>query len=233
MDKENLEIFLDNLERLKVDVINSINYKRVPAVLLNRAVEKSADYVEKNMPEAIIFTASNKTEMWNCAISKLTLKGHIAEFGVFEGTSINYLANLIYPKPVFGFDSFLGLEEDFPLDCPKGQFNLNGILPKVLDNVTLIKGSFSESLPKWLLDNDGAFSLINIDCDTYQATTTVLNSLGPERIVSGTFILFDEYFGFYGWEQHEFKAWQEYCKKYDLKYRYVAVCHLQVLIEIL
>jgi hypothetical protein len=233
MDKENLEILLNELNLQFSNVVTNTVYNRVPAILLNRAVEKSADYVENNMPEAVIFTASNKADMWNCAISKLKIKGYIAEFGVFKGVSINYLANLITPKVIFGFDSFLGLEEDFSLDCAKGHFNLNGILPEVLDNVTLVKGSFSESLPKWLLDNDGVFSLINIDCDTYQATTTVLNSLGPERIVSGTFILFDEYFGFYGWENHEFKAWQEYCSKNNIKYRYIAVCHMQVLIEVL
>ena len=233
MDEKTLSILLTELKKQNTDVINTLLYDRVSITLSTRAVQRSADYVEKNMPNIVVFTSNSKEQMWDCAIGKLKIDGYIAEFGVFKGTSLNYLANLIYPNPIFGFDSFLGLEEDFSLDCPKGNFNLNGVLPEVLDNVTLVKGSFSESLPKWLLDNDGPFSLINIDCDTYQATTTVLNALGPTRIVSGTFILFDEYFGFYGWEQHEFKAWQEYCKKHNLKYRYVAVGHLQVLIEVL
>jgi hypothetical protein len=213
--------------------LHNVLYKRVPLVLFNRAVEKSADYVEKNMRGAIIFSGSHKPNMWNCAASKIKLNGYIAEFGVFQGESVNFLAKLIHPKQIFGFDSFKGLEEDYVLDHPKGSFNQNGILPVVEENVFLVKGSFSESLPKWLNDNKGIFSLINIDCDTYESTSTVLNNIGSDRIVSGTFILFDEYFGFYGWEDCEFKAWQEYCYKNNVKYKYVAVCQMQVLVEVL
>ena len=201
--------------------------------LLKRAGEESADYAEKNMSEAIVFTDGNKRKMWNCAISKLKIDGHIAEFGVLEGDSINYLADLIFPKTIFGFDSFLGLEEDYSIDWPKGGFNKNGEMPLVNINVSLIKGSFSDTLPEWLNKNSKVFSFINIDCDTYEATSTVLNSIGPTRIITGTYILFDEYFGFPGWKNHEFKAWQEYCIKNNVKYKYVALCNLQVLIEVL
>lgn len=213
--------------------LHSVLYKRVPLVLFNRAVEKSADYVENNMPGAIIFSGSHKPNMWQCAVSKIKIDGHIAEFGVFQGESINFLAKLIYPKKIFGFDSFRGLEEDYVLDHPKGSFDQNGVIPIVDENVCLVKGSFSESLPKWLKNNEGVFSLINIDCDTYESTFTVLNEIGPSRIVSGTLIVFDEYFGFHGWENCEFKAWQEYCNKTNTKYKYVAVCQMQVLVEVL
>jgi hypothetical protein len=185
------------------------------------------------MKDAIIFTTNQKVEMWDCATSKIKIDGHIAEFGVFQGKSINYLSKNIYPKTIFGFDSFLGLVEDFVLDCPKGKFNLNGLLPEVNSNVKLVPGFFSDALPKWLKNNPGVFSLLNIDCDTYESTSFVLNSIGLNRIVPGTLILFDEYFGFHGWENCEFKAWQEYCKINNVKYKYIAACHLQVLIEVL
>ena len=233
MDKELLSTLIEELQTQNRELITNLVHNRVPTVLFNRAVEKSTDYVENNMPTVIVFTANNKQDMWKCAVSKLKIEGHIAEFGVFEGQSINFLAELIEPKIIYGFDSFLGLEEDFSLDYPKGGFSLNGILPTVRKNVSLVQGSFSDTLPEWLEKNPGLFSLLNIDCDTYEATSTVLNSLGPERIVSGTLILFDEYLGFYGWENHEFKAWKEYCDKHDLKYKYVAVCHMQVLVEVL
>jgi hypothetical protein len=57
--------------------------------------------------------------------------------------------------------------------------------------------------------------------------------LGPTRIVSGTLIVFDEYFGFAGWKNHEFKAWQEYCYKNHTKYKYIAISGTQVLVQIL
>jgi hypothetical protein len=229
-----IDEILNKIDHLNYVLLNAILHgHRVTSELTTRAVSKSADYVEKNMPNAIIITTNQKMEMWDCAISKIKIDGHIAEFGVFEGESINYLSKKIYPKPIFGFDSFLGLAEDFVLDCPKGKFNLNGLLPEVNDNVNLVTGFFSDTLPEWLSNNPGSFSLLNIDCDTYESTSFVLNSIGPDRIVPGTLILFDEYFGFHGWENCEFKAWQEYCKINNIKYKYLAVCHLQVLVEVL
>jgi hypothetical protein len=238
MDNELLSIIQKSINdqpfKLQQIIIDSIYEKnRVAIVLLKRAVEESANYAEKSMSEAIVFTNGNKRQMWDCGISKLKIEGYIAEFGVFEGESVNYLANLIFPKIIFGFDSFLGLEEDFSIDYSKGGFNKNGKIPLVLNNVSLVKGSFSNTLPKWLDKNLGVFSFINIDCDTYESTSTVLNSIGPTRIVTGTYILFDEYFGFPGWKNHEFKAWQEYCNKNNVKYKYIALCGMQVLIEIL
>lgn len=206
---------------------------KVTAELTKRAAIKSADYVEKNMPNVLVLSSDDKRLMFDAAINKIKIDGHMAEFGVFEGESINYLSKKIYPKIIFGFDSFLGLTEDYVLDCPQGKFNLNGVPPKVNDNVKLVPGFFSDTLPNWLKNNPGPFSFLNIDCDTYNSTFFVLNSIGTNRIVPGTMILFDEYFGFHGWENHEFKAWQEYCKINNIKYRYIAVCHWQVLIEIL
>lgn len=233
MNENNIEKLLNELEIFRNTITNAILYKRVPMILSDRAVENSADYAEKNMQDAIFMTTDLKTDMWECAVSKLKINGYIAEFGVYKGNSINYLANLLYPKQIFGFDSFFGLEEDFTIDYPKGGFSLNGVPPEVKENVKLVIGSFSKSLPEWLKNNNGVFSFLNIDCDTYEATSTVLNLIGPDRIIPGTFILFDEYLGFHGWEKGEFKAWQDYCTKNNVKYKYVAVCHLQVLVEVL
>jgi hypothetical protein len=225
---------LNKIDNLKNEVIDVILFgNKVTNELTKRAVVKSADYVEKNMLGAVIMTGNRKVDMWDCALSKIKIDGHIAEFGVFQGESINYLSDKIYPKTIFGFDSFLGLPDDFVLDFPKGSFNLNGLLPEVNKNVKLITGLFSDTLPQWLKNNSGVFSLLNIDCDTYESTSFVLNSIGPSRIVPGTLILFDEYFGFHGWENCEFKSWQEYCKINNVKYRYLAVCNLQVLVEVL
>lgn len=201
--------------------------------IIKRELERSADYIEQNMPNLTHFTSGMKNFLWNFIPSRVTLNGYVSEFGVWKGESINYLAPLFYPKTIFGFDSFKGLEEDFSLDYLKGGFNQNGVPPLVEENVKLVVGSFSDTLPTWLKEHPGIFSFINIDCDTYQSTKTILNFLGPERIVSGTVILFDEYIGFPGWKDHEFKAWQEYCNKNNLKYEYIAICGYQVLVKVL
>jgi len=202
-------------------------------VLLKRELERSADYVEEKMPDVTCMTSGDKPAILNFIADKLTLDGHIAQFGVWKGDSINFLASILGNKTIWGFDSFYGLEEDFSIDYLKGGFNLNGIPPLVRDNVSLVKGSFAKSLPIWLIQHPGIFSFVHIDCDTYKATKTVLDLLGPKKIISGTFILFDEYLGFHGWKNHEFKAWQEYCSDNDVKYKYVALNGMQVLIEVL
>ena len=225
------ELLLKTLiESVRNDIWREAN---VCVVILKREIEKSANYIEKHMPDATIMTHGHKPYLFDFIPKVINLEGHIAEFGVYKGESINYLSSLFNPKTIFGFDSFLGLEENFSIDFLKGGFDLKGIPPLVRENVVLVVGSFSDTLPIWLKQNPGAFSFINIDCDTYQATKTVLDLLGPERIVSGTLILFDEYLGFPGWEKHEFKAWQEYCSKNNIKYKYIAVNNLQVLVEVL
>lgn len=69
------------------------------------------------------------------------------EFGVFRGSTINNMSN--YTKDtVYGFDSFEGLPEFWREGFDAGAFNLEGQLPSVNSNVELIKGWFTETLPK-------------------------------------------------------------------------------------
>ena len=232
--KELIQSVKEQTNSITKDIFNnSWRNQTTSIVVLKRELERSADYVEQNMPDVTCVTSGYKYFLYEFIPHKLTIDGHIAQFGVWRGESINFLASVIGNKIIWGFDSFYGLEEDFSMDYLKGGFNLNGVLPLVERNVSLVKGSFADSLPIWLIENPGVFSFLHIDCDTYESTKTVLDLLGPERIVSGTFILFDEYIGFPGWKKHEYKAWQEYCSKNNVKYKYVALSGLQVLVEIL
>jgi hypothetical protein len=209
-------------------------YKRVFHELYDRALKDSADYAEKNMMNSILMPYEAKDPMYSYAIKQASVDGFFAEFGVHQGVSINKIARLINNKKIYGFDSFVGLKEDWRGgEFPKGEFSTNGVLPKVLENVELVSGYFDESLPNWLEDNKGVFSFINIDCDTYESTYTVLNLLGNKRIVSGTMILFDEYFGYPNWREHEYKAWQDFVKEHKLSYEYKAINQMQVLVRIL
>jgi len=209
-------------------------YKRVFHELYDRALKDSADYAEKNMMNSILMPYEAKDPMYSYAIKQSSLDGFFAEFGVHQGVSINKIARLINNKKIYGFDSFTGLKEDWRGgEFPKGEFSTNGVLPKVLENVELVSGYFDESLPNWLEDNKGVFSFINIDCDTYESTYTVLNLLGNKRIVSGTIILFDEYFGYPNWREHEYKAWQDFVREHKISYEYKAINQMQVLVRIL
>jgi tetratricopeptide (TPR) repeat protein len=144
--------------------------------------------------------------------------GLILEFGVRHGTSIRQLASLT-SQPIYGFDSFEGLPEDWHQES-KEVYSTRGKIPKVPAHVTLIPGWFEETLPLFLEKHGEDIALINIDCDIYSSTKTVLDLLSP-RIKKGTIILFDEYIGNLHWEEDEHKAFMESIDTHQWKYEYL------------
>jgi hypothetical protein len=78
----------------------------------------------------------------------ITINGLIMEFGVYKGESINFIADLLPNRQIYGFDSFEGLPETWRYNFYKGTFKLNN-LPEVRKNVVLVKGLFEDTLPKF------------------------------------------------------------------------------------
>jgi Macrocin-O-methyltransferase (TylF) len=189
-----------------------------------KALESTVDYVIENMTHAQTFTDNFSLLKW--AISKSHLDGLVMEFGVWQGATVNFIAQHASSTEVHGFDSFEGLPE-FWIDIPhvgrfdKGSFDMKGQLPDVVKNVQLYPGWFNDSLPRFLENHHEHVSFIHIDCDLYSSTKTVLDLL-KERIKSGTVIVFDEYFNYPTWEKHEFKAFQEFVTEKNIKYQYLA-----------
>ena len=144
--------------------------------------------------------------------------GLILEFGVRHGTSIRQLASFT-SKPIYGFDSFEGLPEDWHQES-KEVYSTRGNIPKVPPHVTLIPGWFDQTLPLFLEKHEDDVALINIDCDIYSSTKTVLELLSA-RIKKGTIIIFDEYIGNLHWEEDEHKAFMESVAQYQWKYEYL------------
>jgi Macrocin-O-methyltransferase (TylF) len=189
-----------------------------------KALESTADYVAEHMTRAESFT--NNLSLLKWAISKANLDGLVMEFGVWQGGTVNFIAQQVSKdKEIHGFDSFEGLPE-FWVEIThvgrydKGAFDMKGQLPAVAKNVNLHPGWFNESLPKFLEKHDEHVSFIHIDCDLYSSTKTVFDLLS-ERIKSGTIIVFDEYFNYPTWEKHEFKAFQEFVTKNNINYQYI------------
>ena len=143
------------------------------------------------------------------------------EFGVFEGWSINFCSSLIPEAKFYGFDSFKGLPATSGV-WVKGEFDVKEKLSKVNKNVSLIKGYFNETLPKFLEEHKEKAAFIHIDCDLYSSTKTIFENI-YDRIVPNTVIQFDEYYNYPGWRNHEFKAFQEFCKKYSVEYEYIGI----------
>jgi hypothetical protein len=134
---------------------------------------------------------------------------------------------------VYGFDSFEGLPTDWPgSDQPRGAFNLSGFTPCVADNVELIKGWFDQSVPDFLSEHAGSFSLVHFDADTYGSTSLVLNLIKP-RLRPSCVIIFDEYLGFPNWRNGEFRAWQEFVLSEGIRYEYLGFSNQQAAVRIL
>jgi len=196
-------------------------HEEVIRIVTRRAAESSADYIEAHLDRAQIF--HRREQVWDYALSKVTLDGLYAEFGVFEGHSINHVADRIGGKTIYGFDSFEGLKEDWAGTWyGAGHFTLHGKMPAVRTNVTLIKGWFDATVPSFLVDHpDKPFAFLHLDADTYESTKLVL-ALLADRIVSGTVVVFDDYLGFTNWRNGEHRAWKQFVAERGLTYRYLA-----------
>jgi hypothetical protein len=190
-----------------------------------------ANYAQSNMQNAVAFY--DRTALWDHALGKISIDGMFAEFGVFRGESINYIASSRQNEIIYGFDSFEGLKEDWAGDFSiKGTFDLSGKPPRVASNVRLIKGWFDETIPAFLAGHPDPFAFIHVDCDTYEATETLLRLI-DKRIQKGTVIIFDEYFGYRGWKIGEFKAWQDLVSSTGIAYEYLGLAKTQVSIRVL
>lgn len=182
------------------------------------AADDSARFIMKNCINAPTF--KNRLDLLTYSLSKVETDGMYLEFGVFNGRSINHIAKQIPDKHVYGFDSFEGLPEDWQSAYPKGYFSMDN-LPKVEKNVTLIKGWFDDTLPKFVEEHKNEkVAFINSDSDLYSSTKTTLECL-KNNVQSGTIIQFDEYLNYPGWEDNEYKAFMEFIEATGYKYEYI------------
>lgn len=145
--------------------------------------------------------------------------GLVLELGVRRGVSIRFIAART-AETVHGFDSFQGLPEAWGAN-PAGTYSTAGVLPEVPANVELHAGWFSESLPAFLDRHRGPVRFVNVDCDLYRSTAAALAELSG-RIVGGSVLVFDEYLGYPGWREGEFKAFREAAAARGWRYEYLA-----------
>lgn len=156
------------------------------------------------------------------------------EFGVFSGRTIRVIAGAVGPEvPVYGFDSFEGLPETWRSDFQQGHFS-RPELPEVPASVRLVKGWFNETLPGFRDEvmGQGQTNFIHMDCDLYSSTRTVLETL-EQHIAPDGIIVFDEFFNYPGWEQHEIRALNEFCDRTGRRYDFIGCVpiHQQVAIR--
>jgi hypothetical protein len=183
-----------------------------------RAKREAVDYIIAHMPDALV--REDRFDLLTFALSRAPAEGLVLEFGVEKGASLRHLAGLT-PRTVHGFDSFSGLPGDWGgTKEAAGAFDLGGRLPKVPANAKLHVGWFDATLPAFLAADPAPAALIHVDCDIYSSTVTIFAAL-KDRIRPGTVIVFDEYFNYPGWRNHEYKAFQEFIAAGGLAYSYL------------
>jgi len=210
--RKDLEIILSNVIRNENEaLVHDLHYG-----MQKKANESSVKFLlDYNSLEKHF---SSRLELLDHTLNSISFDGLILEFGVYQGESINYIAKRLPNKNIFGFDSFEGLQEPWHFQ-KVGLFKLNE-LPKVENNVKLIKGYFEDTLNQFLIDNPGACAFIHIDSDLYSSAKTIFNSL-RKRIVPNTIIAFDEFFNFPNWERAEFLAFSEFLSEMNLKFEII------------
>jgi hypothetical protein len=151
------------------------------------------------------------------------------EFGVFKGESINFFSN--YVEKIYGFDSFMGLKEDWAgTTMPKGEFKLNE-MPKVNENVFLIKGNVQDTLGNFLKSKNPKIRFVHMDLDTYESSKFVLQSIKP-YLIDKCIILFDELYNFSGWDVGELKALNETFDEKEFFYKAFSETKSRVVIQV-
>ncbi|MDQ3288180.1 MAG: class I SAM-dependent methyltransferase [Pseudomonadota bacterium] len=205
----------------------SIGYDYVKIGKLMAAVD-TAKFIEEHLPTAPIY--SSRGLLHQAALRERRTPGMVLEFGVASGKSIDFIAKNLPQETIYGFDSFEGLPEDWISSYRKGHFAQK--VPQVADNVELVVGLFDETLPGFLARHPDDVSYLHIDCDLYSSTRSILQLLGG-RIRAGTVIVFDEYFNYPSWRQHEHKAFMEFVEERDVKFHFLGAVHSSVQASIL
>ena len=157
------------------------------------------------------------------------------EFGVFSGRTINAIAERLGSEvSVFGFDSFEGLPETWRCNFQQGHFAVDK-LPEVRPNVELIRGWFNDTLPDFRdrVMGEGKTNFIHFDCDLYSSTRTIFTVLA-NHIASDAVFVFDEFFNYPGWQQHEYRAFKEYLAESGFGFEFIGCVpiHQQVAIRL-
>ena len=193
------------------------------------ALAETVDYIKGNMPQALI--RKDDFQVISYAVEEVRVDGLYLEFGVRTGTTINIIAGHKPQQTIFGFDSFQGLPENWSgWAMSKGTFTM-AELPKVPPSVELIKGWFEQSLPVFLQNHEGPVAFVHIDSDLYSSAKTILDNLAG-RVRPGTIIVFNEYFNYPNWKEHEYKAFQEFCQAHAVSYEYICWGHFAVALRI-
>ncbi|UJC76454.1 class I SAM-dependent methyltransferase [Rhodococcus erythropolis] len=182
------------------------------------ATASTAEFILEHLRVAETFGHPHDT--LRHALGLIEIPGMALEFGVASGTTLRIVAEAFTEREgtVAGFDVFSGLPETWRTGFPVGEFAQESI-PEV-PGAQLVPGLFEDTLPSFLNDESGPVAFLHLDADLYSSTKTVLDLLG-DRLVPGSIVVFDEFFNYPGWQQHEYRAWTEFVTRTGISFEYL------------
>lgn len=219
------ERWLQNVVLRAVEVSVEDDAKHIRRRMDSIACDQTALFVMSHMSKTPSFADKYALLEHSLGAVDVHSEAFYCEFGVYKGTTINYIAEKAAEHAIHGFDSFDGLPQTWRTGFVEGTFKMSG-LPSVRQNVKLHKGWFDESLPVWAEANSGPIAFMHLDADLYSSTKTVFDILG-DRIVPGTVIQFDEYFNYPGWQDGEHRAFGEFVESRRIEFEYLGYCDQQ------
>ncbi|ROZ54939.1 class I SAM-dependent methyltransferase [Rhodococcus sp. WS1] len=183
-----------------------------------QATASTAEFILEHLRVAETFAHPHDT--LRHALGLIEIPGMALEFGVASGTTLRIVAEAFPEREgtVAGFDVFSGLPETWRTGFPVGEFAQESI-PEV-PGAQLVPGLFEDTLPSFLNDESGPVAFLHLDADLYSSTKTVLDLLG-DRLVPGSIVVFDEFFNYPGWQQHEYRAWTEFVTRTGISFEYL------------
>jgi hypothetical protein len=75
-------------------------------------------------------------------------------------------------------------------------------------------------------------SLQRVAVDHTPQPCKVINNLS-DWFVAGTIVVFDEYFGYHGWQRHEHKAFQEFLSRTGLSFEAIGLGHMNLAVRLI
>lgn len=199
------------------------------------ALADSYAYFKDRLSGVSIFTSVQEVHNFLAASILPQLEdGYFLEFGYYTGGSASRLApalrNRHTKSQYYAFDSFFGLREQWSQsNMFIGSFSLDGVTPPAPEGISLVSGWVEETLDPWLLDHPGRIAFAHFDMDLYGPTRYALERV-YQRLTPGSILCFDEFHGYHGWREHEFRALAEVIP--ESEYTLLALGPQQIVIAI-
>jgi hypothetical protein len=222
----------DLLEEVRKELLIARTIPSTSIMLRRRAVDQGVEYILSDRRFDHMQVSLHNAAAMMEALNEVSLDGMVAEFGVYKGTSLTQIAKSFPDRTVHGFDSFIGLPQTWG-SKRTGSFDLEAKPPQLsVSNVEFHVGWFDDTVPEFARQHSGPFAFAHLDADLYSSTKTVFDNLG-DWFVPGTIVVFDEYFGYFGWQHHEHKAFHEFLSRTGLSFEALGLGHMNLAVRII